>query len=462
MAGSLRFPAIRRSRNMRVVQGYPRLLKVPSTTGVLRWIRTTAPCGGLISSENFLSFGRSEFSLDSSPMIFTSYISPGSTSLSLSVFPIPVTVNPPVLAVDASVTDWSTSVYVITVSPGVRSTASPPAALPIWNVISSIASPVVFVLATTAPRTSIVPLASDRPALWISLDLSLAKMPVDSAAKANTDDTTTKAMSTMAVSSPVIPRLSPNRPAGFRPGTDLSLTDPASKINGKYALYPNKPTKILNPSLIDPTVAAAIDGSLEFVKRPGIVTFVVDTSGSMMGGKIDQARDGLIRALDNMARNNQVGLVTFNDTIDTTIPVAPLAENRFAMADAAHEMRAEGGTALYDAIKAGIRMTDDAPGDPNAILGVVVLTDGRANKGRTRLDDLIRMRSPDEKVIRQFTGFENGPAPVTEEGRAFPDRREHQPITRQLRQQRAVFGRLPPPGGRRPEAAEQPRCPFQV
>lgn len=250
--------------------------------------------------------------------------------------------------------------------------------------------------------------------------------------------------------------------AGFRPGTGLSLTDPASKINGKYALYPNKPTKILNPSLIDPTVAAAIDGSLEFVKRPGIVTFVVDTSGSMMGGKIDQARDGLIRALDNMARNNQVGLVTFNDTIDTTIPVAPLAENRFAMADAAHEMRAEGGTALYDAIKAGIRMTDDAPGDPNAILGVVVLTDGRANKGRTRLDDLIRMRSPDEKVIRQFTGFENGPAPVTEEGRAFPDRREHQPITRQLRQQRAVFGRLPPPGGRRPEAAEQPRCPFQV
>ena len=63
-------------------------------------------------------------------------------------------------------------------------------------------------------------------------------------------------------------------------------------------------------------------------------------------------------------------------------------------------------------------MTDDAPGDPNAILGAVVLTDGRANKGRTRLDDLIRMRSPDEKVIRQFTGFENGPAPVTEEGRS--------------------------------------------
>ncbi len=204
--------------------------------------------------------------------------------------------------------------------------------------------------------------------------------------------------------------------AGFRPGTDLSLTDPASKINGKYGLDPNQPTKVLNPSLIDPAVAAAIDGSWELVKRPGIVTFVVDTSGSMMGGKIAQARDGLVRALDNMARNNQVGLVTFNDTIDTTIPIRPLAENRFALADAAHEMRAEGRTALYDAIKAGIQMTHDAPGDPDAIRGVVVLTDGRANKGGTRLDQLIKMRSTDETVIRQFGGFENGPAPVTEEG----------------------------------------------
>ena len=109
--------------------------------------------------------------------------------------------------------------------------------------------------------------------------------------------------------------------AGFRPGTDLDLNYPGSKITSEFGLNPDEPKVVLNPSRTRPEVAAAIDDSWELVKRPGIVTFVVDTSGSMMGNKLQQAQGGLIRALDNMARNNQVGLVTFNDTISTTIPV---------------------------------------------------------------------------------------------------------------------------------------------
>jgi hypothetical protein len=38
--------------------------------------------------------------------------------------------------------------------------------------------------------------------------LSLENRPADSAAKANTEETTTKAINTIAVSSPVIPRWS--------------------------------------------------------------------------------------------------------------------------------------------------------------------------------------------------------------------------------------------------------------
>ena len=68
-----------------------------------------------------------------------------------------------------------------------------------------------------------------------------------------------------------------------------------------------------------------------------------------------------------MARNNQVGLLTFDDTINTTIPIRPLMDNRFAMADAVHEMRARGETALYDAIKVSIEMTAAAEGEENAI-----------------------------------------------------------------------------------------------
>ena len=204
--------------------------------------------------------------------------------------------------------------------------------------------------------------------------------------------------------------------AGFRPGTDLDLNYLGSKISSEYGLDPEEPRVVLNPSLTRPEVAAAIDENWEQVKRPGIVTFVVDTSGSMEGAKIQKAKDGLIRALDNMAKNNQVGLLTFAETIRTRTPVAPLAENRFIIADTVQEIRASGGTALYEAIKAGIYMTDAATGDPDAIRGVVVLTDGRANYGQTRLDNLIQMMSRNEIPIRQFGGLENDPSAVDERG----------------------------------------------
>ncbi len=195
--------------------------------------------------------------------------------------------------------------------------------------------------------------------------------------------------------------------AGFRPGSDISLADPSSKITAEYGLDPSKPNVTLNPSLIAPEVAAEIDKNWQLVKRPGIVTFVMDTSGSMLGTKINQAKDGLILALGNMAKNNQVGFIGFNETNHTEVPVAPMAGNGFKIAAEVRGIRARGETALYDAIKAGIEMIDAAEGPEDAIRAVVVLTDGRANQGTVGLDDLIRMSSRDEGRVEDFNGFEN-------------------------------------------------------
>ncbi|MEE8148698.1 MAG: vWA domain-containing protein, partial [Longimicrobiales bacterium] len=203
--------------------------------------------------------------------------------------------------------------------------------------------------------------------------------------------------------------------AGFRPVTGLSLDDPSSRINARYGLDPEIAAG-LDVALMDPAVAAAIDASWEDVKRPGIVTFVVDTSGSMMGGKLRQAKDGLARALGAMATNNQVGFVSFADTIDVEVPVAALRVSRYEIGGAVKELRARGDTALYDAIRVGIEMTEAAAGPADAIRAVVVLTDGQANAGRTRLDDLIAMES-NEVDIARFDGFSEGPAPVDRKGR---------------------------------------------
>jgi hypothetical protein len=53
------------------------------------------------------------------------------------------------------------------------------------------------------------------PPNTVSLLLSNAKIPVESTVKAKTDGTTTKAISMMAVSSPVIPRYAPVLSDGF-------------------------------------------------------------------------------------------------------------------------------------------------------------------------------------------------------------------------------------------------------
>jgi Ca-activated chloride channel family protein len=209
---------------------------------------------------------------------------------------------------------------------------------------------------------------------------------------------------------------------GFRPATDLSVTGPGSKISGKYGLEPVPRTKLITLEQIDSKVAGAIEQSWDEVKRPGIVTFVMDTSGSMSGTKLDQAKQGMVRAVDGMARNNEVGFVTFSSAIVREIPVAPLNVNRFVITNAVEQVKAQGNTALYDAIKAGMEMTDSAEGGADAIRAVVVLTDGKANVGATRLDDLIAMMSLNEATIREFRGFETDISGIDATGAHTPKR----------------------------------------
>ena len=160
---------------------------------------------------------------------------------------------------------------------------------------------------------------------------------------------------------------------------------------------------------MDPGVAAVIDASWEDVKKPGIVTLVVDTSASMKGSKLKFAAKGVELFVDNTATNNQVGLVTFNDSVTASIPVGPISKNRVPIGETVQQAQAQGGSALYDAIKKAIEMTDSTSGEEGSIRGVVVLTDGNAIIGETRLHDIVvAVRSGTECVVTEVGDDEAG------------------------------------------------------
>ncbi len=202
---------------------------------------------------------------------------------------------------------------------------------------------------------------------------------------------------------------------GFRPATDIPLSDP---ISPAFGLDPSKPVVVRDSNTVSPAAAEAIVRQWTDVKNPGVVTFVMDVSGSMSGEKLRQAKQGVRRALDKIDDHNYVGLVTFAGSIQDRVAMGLKRGNRYAIDDAVERAQLAGGTNLYDALLEGIRMADSAPAEPQAVRGVVVLTDGKANQGQS-LHNVIRLMSRDEHPVPFCTGFETETSCRDERGKSF-------------------------------------------
>jgi Ca-activated chloride channel homolog len=208
--------------------------------------------------------------------------------------------------------------------------------------------------------------------------------------------------------------------AGFRPaaGTGVELDEPQF---ARWGLKAHPPVPSIDPGDLQPRVLDRIIERWGVVKKRAIVTFVVDVSSSMKGTKLGQVQDGVGRFLDALSgraeqgADDQVGLVTFADTVETEIAPQPLRTSRFVIADAIAEMKAHGRTALYSAIKRGVELTDRAAGDVDTTRAVVVLSDGEARIG-ARLDSIVSMiTSGDEREVRSYSGME-GAVPIDVDG----------------------------------------------
>ena len=126
-------------------------------------------------------------------------------------------------------------------------------------------------------------------------------------------------------------------------------------------------------------------------RRPVRILPVVDVSGSMEGTKIEAVRKALGRLITHLHRDDQVGLVAFDHAVRSVVVPRPLGEVRDPLLFAVRSLRCGGETNLGAAIELALELGRAAE------TRVVVLTDGRANRGRDTtpgaLRDLVAARA---------------------------------------------------------------------
>jgi Ca-activated chloride channel family protein len=134
---------------------------------------------------------------------------------------------------------------------------------------------------------------------------------------------------------------------------------------------------------------------------PRDLTLVVDVSGSMSGGKLEQARTALTQALGALRRQDRFRLIAFSNTVTEFAPgyseASPAALGRAR--EFVDQLEARGGTNIEGALERAFGV-GASPGDR---LGIVLfLTDGLPSVGQQSPERLAAEAAAHRKNLRVF------------------------------------------------------------
>ncbi|MCL2648980.1 MAG: VIT and VWA domain-containing protein [Phycisphaerales bacterium] len=123
---------------------------------------------------------------------------------------------------------------------------------------------------------------------------------------------------------------------------------------------------------------------------PKDVVFVMDTSGSMSGTKIEQARKALKYCVETLNPQDRFEIVRFSTEAEPFFGGLKEAteENRKKGADFAMEMRAAGGTAIDEAMRKALEARPKK--DDDRLFLIVFMTDGQPTIGEQNPDRILK------------------------------------------------------------------------
>jgi Ca-activated chloride channel family protein len=117
--------------------------------------------------------------------------------------------------------------------------------------------------------------------------------------------------------------------------------------------------------------------------------FVLDTSGSMRGTKMDQAKRALKYCLENLNPKDHFGLINFATTVNRySTGLVDSTQDQVEQAKKwVDRLEATGGTAINDALAAALALRSN---DPSRTFTLVFFTDGMPTVGETNADKILK------------------------------------------------------------------------
>jgi Ca-activated chloride channel family protein len=187
---------------------------------------------------------------------------------------------------------------------------------------------------------------------------------------------------------------------GFRPA-DASIAM-ASPIDAEHGVDPQQPTTLLEvPD--GPTLAKLLDVWRK-VKKTADVILVFDKSGSMRGKPLAEAVTATKLFLATLHDSDEISLLFFDGVLHDMIGPLPLGKSRDDLNQRLALVQAGGGTLLYDAIASAYDLAAKrAVKEPGRTHAVVVMTDGKDEGSRLKLEALERKISDAGDGVKVFT-----------------------------------------------------------
>lgn len=178
--------------------------------------------------------------------------------------------------------------------------------------------------------------------------------------------------------------------ASTAPGPN-SVTFSARGAQGSFSLSQGKVLAGAEQSVFAELTLRAEASKRARERAPLSIAVVLDTSGSMSGEKIAQAKEAVIRLIGDLRDDDEVAFIRYSSESELVQPLARAGTVRSSLIARVRGIEASGGTNIAPALAQGLRALDDA-------------ARGRVKRVVLASDGLDGTRAQSESIARESAG----------------------------------------------------------